>query len=273
MYPHWTSHDLNLSGSTFHYTRTGDGSRPALLLAHGFSDSGLCWLPVARDLENDYDVILPDARGHGLSARVSAGEDIDPARDLADLITALGLKRPVIGGHSMGASTCAQVAARFPGLARAVILEDPAWFEPQPPQDPPAAPQPNPFTDFLMRLSVHTVDELIAGCHVQNPTWPEAELRPWAESKKQFDPNILNMPHHDPTPWREIVQAIHCPTLLITAEPGKGGIVTPAIALEACDLNPYIRSVQVSGVGHNIRRENYPEFMAAVRSFLQEIPA
>jgi pimeloyl-ACP methyl ester carboxylesterase len=41
------------------------GDHPPLLLAHGYTDSGLYWTRVARALEADYNVIMPDARGHG----------------------------------------------------------------------------------------------------------------------------------------------------------------------------------------------------------------
>ena len=126
MLPHWTANDLVVDGVKIHYTRTGDGSKPPLVLLHGFSDSGLCWPLVAHDLEADYDVILPDARGHGHSARVQPGESIDMAADTAGLIRALGLHRPVLGGHSMGANTSSHVGARYPKLIRALVLEDPS---------------------------------------------------------------------------------------------------------------------------------------------------
>ena len=118
MQNHWTEKDVTVDGAQFHYYRTGDGSKPALVLAHGFSDNGMCWLPVARDLEADYDVVLPDARGHGKSPRVQPGERVDHAADLAGIIQALGLERPVVGGHSMGGST-ASVLACAPSRAGA----------------------------------------------------------------------------------------------------------------------------------------------------------
>ncbi|MEZ4677061.1 MAG: alpha/beta fold hydrolase [Caldilineaceae bacterium] len=51
-----------------------------MLLIHGFSDTGLLWTPVA-ELEADYDVIMPDMRGHGRSTRVQP--DVDMAADVA----------------------------------------------------------------------------------------------------------------------------------------------------------------------------------------------
>src|SRR5882672_8468662 len=70
--PEWFSGDIVANGLRIHYSRTG-GDKPALVLSHGATDSGLCWTRVARALEADYDVILPDARGHGLSDAPPSG--------------------------------------------------------------------------------------------------------------------------------------------------------------------------------------------------------
>ena len=65
---HWTENDLSIDGIGFHYVRTGDGQKPPLVLAHGFSDDGLCWLQMALDrgmkvIVNDHHLLkepLPD---------------------------------------------------------------------------------------------------------------------------------------------------------------------------------------------------------------------
>src|SRR5262245_60062606 len=69
----WSSQDVTANGITIHYYRTGNGDKPALVLSHGASDSGLCWTRLTRALEADYDVIMPDARGHGLSDAPATG--------------------------------------------------------------------------------------------------------------------------------------------------------------------------------------------------------
>jgi pimeloyl-ACP methyl ester carboxylesterase len=71
--------------------------------------------------------------------------------------------------------------------------------------------------------------------------------------------------------WPEIVSAIRCPTLLITSEPERGGIVTEEVAKKAAILNPNLRVAKIGGAGHNIRRENYGNYMWVVKSFLKQV--
>jgi len=268
----WFEDDITVNKVSLHYTRTGRGDKPPLVLLHGFSDNGKCWTPVAHDLEADYDLILPDARGHGLSARVQPGEAIDMAADTAALIEALELKQPVVGGHSMGASVTAELGGRFAGLARALILEDPAWRVESPPEENEEdEKQPNPFREWLLEIQNMSVEALMDKCHADNPTWQEAELRPWAESKKQLDYNIIQTLPPIRREWKEVVRGIVRPALLITAEPEKGAIVTPEIARKAAKMNNYIRVAHLSGAGHNIRRENYVAYLQVVRGFLKDI--
>ena len=277
MLPHWNQNTLTVDGIKIHYTRTGDGSKPPLVLAHGFSDNGLCWLPVARDLERDYDIILPDARAHGLSARVQPGEQMDHPGDLLKLIQALELNHPIVGGHSMGANTAAQLGARYPEVPSALVLEDPPWFQPTAPkpvkkeEEPPA--RENPFLAWISGLQGKTVEEVIESGRANNPNWPEVEWLPWGESKLQLDTNIFKTERMWDTfeNWHTVVRALRAPTLLITAVHKRGAIVTRAAAQQAEELSPYIRTVYIRGAGHSIRRENYRAYMNEVRGFLDSL--
>lgn len=67
----WTQGTVNVGGGIeLFYTRTGKGEKPAIVLAHGITDNGLCWGQLAADLEANYDLIMYDAYGHGKSSRV-----------------------------------------------------------------------------------------------------------------------------------------------------------------------------------------------------------
>src|SRR6266581_6969260 len=100
---HWSEGDVFANGIRHHYYRTG-GEKPALLLLHGFNEYGLTWLRVAKELEQDYDVIMVDARGHGHSDGIAKGGYPPGAtvEDIAGVIHALKLDRPRIIGFSMG---------------------------------------------------------------------------------------------------------------------------------------------------------------------------
>jgi N-formylmaleamate deformylase len=265
----WSSNSVEVNGARLHYHRTG-GEKPQIMLLHGFSDNGLCWKRVAIDLAGSYDVIMPDARGHGLSAAIRSAETLDMAGDVAGLIQALGLERPVLMGHSMGANTAAATAARYPELVGALVLEDPPWHidDPHPPEAEPGAL--NPFEQWLVELRSKSLPEVMAAGRAANPTWPEVEMEAWADSKLQLDMKIFKI-SPDFTDWRKVVPKIGCPMLLITADPTLGGRVTPEVAHQVAALCPSCQVAQIPGAGHNIRREQYVTYLQIVKDFLLEL--
>ncbi|OGO30430.1 MAG: hypothetical protein A2Z29_05190, partial [Chloroflexi bacterium RBG_16_56_11] len=193
--PDFKEGDFNAGRVKIHYYRTG-GNKPKIVLLHGATDNGLCWTPVARALARRYDVIMPDAQGHGRSDRL--GPDFTSA-DLADqviaLVERLGITGPVITGHSMGAGTAVDVAVKRPHLPKAIILEDPAWRSPEAikvENSEAGKKQWEAMVQMLTGYNRRSREELIAECRKMNPRWPEAEILPWAEAKTQFDPSLFS---------------------------------------------------------------------------------
>src|SRR5262245_36607808 len=201
--------DLAIGGIGVHYYRMGTPGKPPGVFLHGFSDAGLGWLRLAADLGPGYDLVMFDAAGHGRSGGVEHGFGERAAGDVLAAIERLGLDRPVLVGHSMGAGTAAAVAVEASERLRGVVLEDPGW-------------------------------------------WDGEEA---------------------PTLGAREVARITCPVLLVTADPARGGIVTPAVAEEARRLGRSVRVVQVPDAGHNVRRDNYAPYRAAVAAFLGEVLA
>lgn len=278
MLPHWTQNDLLVNNVRLHYYRTGKGEKRPLVLVHGFSDNGLCWTPVTRALESDYDVIMPDMRAHGLSARVQPGDKVDMAADLAALIQTLGLQHPIICGHSMGALVTYQIGVRFPELASALVLEDPPWWMPEPEQAPlPGEPVENPMAKWAKGLASQTLDELLERNRKDHPTWPEELLRPMCESKKQLDATIVDIQspkkHSQEVNWLTTIQKITQPMLVYAGNPALGGIVTPEVVAKVRELNSKVNIVVIPEVGHLIRFDQYAIFMDALLAFLKQAPA
>ncbi|MDX2136525.1 MAG: alpha/beta fold hydrolase [Chloroflexota bacterium] len=100
----FTSHFIEANGIQQHYYRSG-GDKPPLLMLHGFTDDGACWFPTAESFTDAYDVILPDARGHGQSARIAgigfswegaSGGGVPVATVTARLVIAQRVKNVVV---------------------------------------------------------------------------------------------------------------------------------------------------------------------------------
>lgn len=271
----YTEGDLTIKGVKLHYYRTG-GKKPPILLLHGATDNGLCWTTTAEVLAEKYDVIMPDAQGHGLSDRLDSGVDFETyVQQVAGLVKTLGLKKPVIMGHSMGADTAANVAVTFPDLPRAIILEDPPWGMPELDVQKAEAERKEGAArvGWLMNLRDLSLEELVAESRKNDPQWPEAERLPWAKAKQQFDAELFKNMIVNPRSYDELVPKIKCPTLLIIAE---NGIVSKETAVDAAKLwkskQPF-KWVQIKRSTHNIRRDNFEDYREAVFSFLNSLPA
>lgn len=266
----WTSHKIATNGITLHYTRTG-GDKPPLVLAHGFSDDGLCWTPVAKALEGDYDVIMVDARGHGQSDGPESGYNpTTMAADLAGVITGLGLSKPVVMGHSMGGSTTMALAGLYPDLPGAIIIEDSGANNRMAGNTPEAKARMQQWHDRMVNLQSKTREEVLQQGRSDNPAWSEAELEPWSHAKLSFNLNALNRDGAGEMDWEEILGNISCPALLLYADPELGGGVTAERAAEMQQLLPQLQTVHIGGAGHNIRREQFDAYMDAVTSFLTQ---
>jgi pimeloyl-ACP methyl ester carboxylesterase len=267
---HWSDNYILINEVKHHYLRTGDGSKPPLVLVHGFSDNGLCWLQTALDLEDQYDIVMPDVRGHGLSARIIQGEPVDFAADLAGLLEALGLFQPIVGGHSMGARIAFDLGVRYPSLPKALLLEDPPWFE-SGPRPRSTKPDEHPMAPWLATIARSSLEELVAETRIEHPTWPESVIQTWCSAKKQLDLNFLAAMSDAGTSWAEGVPKLTCPTLIVTGDNDKGGLVSPALAARLPMLNAHCEVFHIPDTGHHIRFEAYAPYMQRVGRFFQEI--
>src|SRR3954470_1258344 len=84
------------------FVRVG-GKGPAVILLHGFGDTGDMWAPLAALLAKDHTVIVPDLRGMGLSASAEAGyTKKNQAVDIAGVMNALKVQKADLVTHDIG---------------------------------------------------------------------------------------------------------------------------------------------------------------------------
>jgi pimeloyl-ACP methyl ester carboxylesterase len=267
----WTDGYVIANGIRIHYWRTG-GDKPVLIMAHGSSDNGLCWTNLAKELTDDYDIILPDARGHGLSDPPSRSDPADAqADDIAGLIEELKLDKPIVMGHSMGSSAAAWFAAKYPDVPRAVILEDPRLVprttnSTTSPANPVAA-QERRRQQILAKNNM-TYDQIVADQLERNSRWGRSEIEIWAESKRQHHPNTAYRSRSGRPAMSELFAEITAPTLILKAD-AQGELRKKNIQVTGILKNGQI--VHIEGAGHNVRREGKESLLKALRAFLGEL--
>ncbi len=111
-------------GTRIPFVTCGDADGPAVVFLHGLSDSLHSWDPVLDVMPGDVYSIAFTFRGHGDADRPEAGYQIDAlADDVAESMTAIGIERGVIVGHSLGAAVASAIAVRHPELVAALVLE------------------------------------------------------------------------------------------------------------------------------------------------------
>ena len=260
----WTEGYAMANGIRIHYWRTG-GDKPALVMAHGSSDDALCWTNLAREFQDRYDIIMFDARGHGLSDPPTPSDPPDvQVEDLAGLIKELKLERPILMGHSMGSSSVARFAAKYPDVARAVILEDPGLVRATPAAAP--APQtPEQRRAAILARNNTTEEALIAGCMKSSPKWGQSECEFWAPSKRRHHPaTVANAPSALP-PISELFPKITVPTLILKAD-AQGDLRSQNEQVARRLTRGKI--VHIEGAGHNVRRENKAQTIEVMKAFL-----
>lgn len=268
----WSEGDLQFEDVRIHYYRTGAGEKPPLVLLHGFSDNGLGWSEVARAWAGDFDIILPDARGHGLSSGSVSGnyQQRAMAEDAAALIRALGLGPVRLGGHSMGGGVAAVVASEWPELVQALMLEDAALFLPH---EQPALSEKETQQrhGWLFEVRAQPLEERKAACQ-KDTGWSEVTVEQWAISKGQLNAAILSVgsaPVVGVRPPLEVLSTIRCPLLLVTGDPARGALITPERVAEILAVQPLARELHLPNTGHCIRYDQPQVYAERVGAWLR----
>jgi haloacetate dehalogenase len=106
------------------------GSRPPLLLLHGYPQTHLMWRKLAPRLSAEFTVVVPDLRGYGDSSKPPAGADNAGyskralALDQVETMQALGFERFAVAGHDRGARVAHRLARDYPERVERLALLD-----------------------------------------------------------------------------------------------------------------------------------------------------
>ena len=115
--------EITTNGATIHVRVGGHG--PAVVLLHGYGETGDMWSPLAADLVRDHTVIVPDLRGLGLSSKPAGGFDKKTqGEDVAGVLDRLNVKQADVVTHDIGNMVGFAFAMEHPDRVRRFVLID-----------------------------------------------------------------------------------------------------------------------------------------------------
>lgn len=119
----FATEDNATNGTTIHVRVGGKG--PAVLLLHGYGETGDMWAPMAVDLARDHTVVVPDLRGLGLSAKPAGGFDKKTqGNDVAGTLDQMHIDRVDVVAHDIGNMVAYAFAAQYPDRVRKLVVID-----------------------------------------------------------------------------------------------------------------------------------------------------
>jgi pimeloyl-ACP methyl ester carboxylesterase len=278
MFPsNFTVSDIAVSGATIH-VRTG-GQGEAVVLLHGFGETGDTWVPLAAELAKDHTVVVPDLRGMGLSSRPAGGYDKKTqGQDIAQLLDALHIRRAALVTHDIGNMVGYAFAAQFPDrVSRFVIIDAPL-------------PGIGPWDAIARRHAVWhwsfwgaDAERLVAGREriYLDRFWNEftAPGNRYPEALRQHHAELYAMPgamHAAFEQFKAFDQDVidnqafaakaklRMPVLAVGGERSYGATMATIMREVATDVTGKI----ITGSGHWVLEERPAELIAAVRGFL-----
>ncbi|MEU9234591.1 alpha/beta fold hydrolase [Streptomyces subrutilus] len=258
----------------------GPDLRPAVLLLHGLMGRAFHWSGTARWLREHRRVLALDQRGHGQSDRPAHGPYTREAfvADAEAVVEQLGLAPVTLIGHSMGALTAWQLAARRPDLVEAVVICDMRasalgeasqqewadWFHrwplPFPTQDAarrwfgeddPRVERPDPGRGAFFAEVMH---------EAQDGWRPLFSRRQMLRARETWV--------HD-AHWEELAQ-VRCPTLVVR---GLDGELGRAEAQEMVRVLPAGQYAEIPDAGHYLHYDQPAALRAALEPFLADVKA
>ena len=277
--PEFRTQNIATNGTTIH-ARTGGGG-PAVVLLHGYGETGDMWVPMAIDLARDHTVVVPDLRGMGLSAKPDGGFDKKTQGvDIAGVLDALEIVQVDLVTHDIGNMVGYAFAAQYPERVTRFVLFD--------------APLPGigPWEDILknpllwhFRFGGPDMERLVAGREriYLDRFWNEFSATParFGEAAREHYAKLYAQPgamhsgfmqfaafDQDAVDNKKFLEngKLTMPVLAVGGEKSFGKTMAEIMRHAATDVHEGI----VPDSGHWIMEENPAASIALVRSFLAQ---
>jgi pimeloyl-ACP methyl ester carboxylesterase len=275
--PEFLTRDIATNGTTIHVRSGGTG--PAVVLLHGYGETGDMWVPMAADLARDHTVVVPDLRGMGLSAKPPGGFDKKTqSADVAGVLDELKIDRADLVTHDIGNMVGYAFAAQYPQRVTRFALID----APVPGVGPWEEILKNPLL-WHFRFGGPDMERLVAGREriYLDRFWNEFSATParFSEAAREHYAKLYALPGAMHSGFMQFAafdqdaidnQAfmargkLAMPLLAIGGEKSFGKAMADIMRHAASD----VREGVIPDSGHWIMEENPTATIAMVRSFL-----
>jgi len=286
----WSDGFVYDNGIRVHYYHAVPApGKPVIVMVHGVTDIGLCWTTLTWKLQDEYDIYMLDARGHGSSDPFTSSDDGETLiKDVVGFVKAMNFEKPILIGHSMGAATVMRVGAMYPGLAQKIIMLDPFLSSPgknrgggthqAPPDNAPVNPTEvapedlsiNMFGDpeVLVKQNNYQLEDLVAKGKKMNPKWDIVDIKYWALSKKQYHGPYSDAAWnamHGTMRTEDALSKIPVPSLILKADTSPEGRKANEDAVDGLER---VKLVHVDGAAHNLHHDELERTVSEIRTFL-----
>lgn len=263
----------------FNYSILGSNSSQRVVFIHGLMAFSANWRKIANKIEDEFQCLIYDQRGHGKSFKPKTGYTPEIfAEDLNKITDELGWTYFNLVGHSMGARNAMVFANLYPQKVKTLTLEDVG-----PVGDPQAQDyykrlfkavstpfksrdqMKEFFSSQFSQLFKSTESPQILSLFLQsNIEEKENHLYDWKFSKE----NILEIIREGNTRdfWNE-TSSFKMPVLLIRGE--LSHVLKHDTFKKMLEVNPKITGIEILGAGHWVHYEKYEQFTIELRKFLK----
>jgi pimeloyl-ACP methyl ester carboxylesterase len=275
----YVSRNIVLRQLRFHFLEWGSPDAPPIVLLHGGHQSAHSWDLVSLHLARRYRVLALDQRGHGDSEwpRDTEYSNHSMALDAEAFIDAMGLRRPILIGHSMGGRNSLLLTKRDPSRLRALVIVD-------------VGPEVSDRGRQVIAGFVQTNQEFDGLEHFIENVRKYDPYRSREHIERTVKYNMLQradgkyVSKCDSTPRRlglvrgtgpldnitlEDAGTFDLPVLLVRGE--NSNILTADAAERFRDALPQAQLATVANCGHNVHGQNTKGFIAALGAFLDSV--
>jgi len=243
----------------FRESGSSEAGCPAVVFVHGSGGDSSVWQCQETELAGAGRLIMPDLPGHGVTGGSPCRSIEEYCRSLFECISAMGLKRFMLAGHSLGGMVAQEYARQHPGSIAGLVLAGTAVKISVSPEYMAVLK-----TDFPRAVKISCDNAYAPG--VSGEIYRRGHDMVFGNGHETYASDITACAAFDSSGW---IDTLQLPCLVIC---GKHDTITPPACSQA--LHRAVRGswLHVLGrAGHLVMQEAADEFNGIVKDFIHKI--